>query len=83
MSRGLDCPKCGAALDITAEWADPPPPIGDDRPTLRDEFAMAALIGIKPYFETGKDDVTITSFEDGLAAYAYRIADAMMDRRSK
>lgn len=45
-----------------------------ENPTLRDQFAMAALTGIIP---CGFSDMTSTA----IAAFAYAYADAMMAER--
>ena len=47
-----------------------------ENPTLRDQFAMAALTGIIPF---GFNDMTSTA----IAAFAYAYADAMMTERDK
>jgi hypothetical protein len=47
---------------------------GPSGPTLRDQFAMAALPAISQWYQ---DD------EPGLAKHAYAIADAMMEERNK
>lgn len=46
-----------------------------ERPTLRDQFAMAAL--------TGFAAMVIDTSDDRIAAMAYTLADAMMKERSK
>jgi len=47
----------------------------DTRPTLRDQFAMAALTGLLPKLK----DVTATQ----MAAIAYHQADRMMEARKQ
>lgn len=47
--------------------------VGDYKPTLRDQFAMAALAG------WGSDDDSA----EGIAKKAYEIADAMLAEREK
>ena len=46
-----------------------------DRPTLRDQFAMAALGG----FAT----MVLDTSDDRIAAMAYTLADAMMEERNR
>lgn len=50
-----------------------------DQPTLRDQFAMAALTGLEPGHVPTTGAVSIEDF----AADAYRLADAMMEARKE
>lgn len=49
----------------------------EDRPTLRDQFAMAAMTGIITRTATYFDSQSFNLFTD----YSYQIADAMMEQR--
>jgi hypothetical protein len=65
----LDCPKCGAALDVSAGDVG-----GASNKTLRDEFAMAALTGDLSNVESTTDIKT-------RAEWCYAMADALMEAR--
>jgi hypothetical protein len=67
--RGLDCPKCGAALDISTGDADG----ASSDETLRDRFAMAALASFGLGL-AGMNSHTV-------AELAYDVADAMLTAR--
>lgn len=58
----LGCPKCGVGMP-------------DAKPTLRDQFAMAALTGVRWNFAVDKTDAEV------YAERAYMIADAMTEAR--
>lgn len=64
-------PSCELPPGLLGPVVPSPEP---ERPTLRDQFAMAALTGVLDEYGVGHRDI---------AAMTYKIADDMMKARSK